>query len=83
MKAAVIGVIALGFGLSIANAQQTGLLLSQVRGLVGLVPQARRGLVGMVRMDGGKGGGGGVPATSDESAAALYVRSAHVISTKK
>lgn len=30
MKAAVIALIALAFGLSVANAQQTGLLLSQV-----------------------------------------------------
>ena len=30
MKAAIIALIALAFGLSVANAQQTGLLLSQV-----------------------------------------------------
>lgn len=30
MKAAVIAMISLAFGLSVANAQQTGLLLSQV-----------------------------------------------------
>ncbi len=32
MKAAIIALIALAFGLSVANAQQTGLLLSQVGG---------------------------------------------------
>lgn len=31
MKAAVIALIAMAFGLSVANSQQTGLLLSQVR----------------------------------------------------